>query len=152
MSSHNGPKAPAVWTEIRSFVGAEVTISCGSKTNPNTHVSLAQMIHRTVSTISKVQKVPLTYQHSHVLVVLTRAPPTPLQLTARPAMRILSTQAQAVQAQASSVSQVDSSSTMLRRFTVTAEVAVSKIFPAGAGWQTGAVLAGQQGLAGMRGH
>ena len=63
-------------------------------------------------------------------------------------MRILSTQAQAVQAKASSVSQVDSSSTMLKRFTVTAEVAVSKIFPAGAGWQTGAVLAGQQGLAG----
>jgi len=39
------------------------------------------------------------------------------------------------------------SSDILKRFSVTAEVAVSKIFPAGFGWQLGSVFAGGMGYA-----
>lgn len=44
--------------------------------------------------------------------------------------------------------QTSSSSTIVDRFALTAEVAVSKIFPAGFGWQTGSLVAGGLGYAG----
>jgi hypothetical protein len=41
------------------------------------------------------------------------------------------------------------SSSLMKRFSIMLEVSLSKIFPAGFGWQAGAVWAGSHGIAGM---
>jgi hypothetical protein len=50
---------------------------------------------------------------------------------------------------ASPVTTATSESKLLARFTTTAEVTVSKIFPAGFGWQTGGIIANSMGMEGM---
>lgn len=53
----------------------------------------------------------------------------------------------AAQQEAKTTTGSSSSSSMFDRFVATAEVTVSKIFPAGFGWQTSSIIAEQQGFA-----